>query len=672
MALRNAIGVTVPLAVAAAIGDPGGGLIAATGALNVAFSDGTDSYAHRARRMLTASVCCAIAVVVGALTGRLHALAILEAALCAFIAGMMAAVSVSAADIGTVTLIVLVVFSAQEMDPKHAAVAGLLALGGGLLQTALALALWPVHRYAPERRALSLLYAELSRAAAVAAPASGAPPATVEMSAAQTGLQALTGDRSLEAERYLALLSQAERIRLALLALSGLRARITEATPEIGRALTLASEILTAVAASLASAAPAKVPAECPVQLQELSEQLRKRDVHPAVRDARFQIEALSGQLRSALDLSSHVTRAGEIEFERREARQPWKLRLAGTVALLRANMQLGSATFRHAVRLAVCVVIGTLVGHFLDWHRSYWLPMTIAIILKPDFTSTFSRGVLRLGGTLAGLVLATGLFHFLAPSRPMEVALIALFAFLIRCFGPANYGILVTGLTALVVLMFAMTGNAPATVMVERGLNTTVGGWIALAAYWLWPTWESTLVSETLARMLENYRTYFRAVRDAYLEPDKSFASRLDRERMAARLGRSNLEAAVTRLRSEPGAPAKRVTALDAVLANSHRFIYAAMALEAGLVRSRPAPARDTFRTFTTHVDLTLYFLAASLRGANLMPADLPDLREDHHALIGSGDPAVERYALVNEETDRITNSLNTLTVEILAWERG
>jgi hypothetical protein len=33
------------------------------------------------------------------------------------------------------------------------------------------------------------------------------------------------------------------------------------------------------------------------------------------------------------------------------------------------------------------------------------------------------------------------------------------------------------------------------------------------------------------------------------------------------------------------------------------------------------------------------------------------------------SGDPHVERYALVNVETDRAVNSLNTLSAEILAW---
>jgi uncharacterized membrane protein YccC len=621
--------------------------------------------------MLASSLCCALAVFAGALTGRLHAVAIAEAAGCAFVAGMMVAVSTAAADIGAVTLITLVVFSAQEMPPKRALIAGLLALGGGLLQTALALALWPVRRYAPERRALATLYSELARAAAAGAPPTEAPPASAQMSAAQTALQALNGDRSLEAERYLALLSQAERIRLALLTLSRLRKRMGADAPETSRAMTLASEMLAAIGASLDSATPAARQVECTAELQELSEQLRTRDSVPMLRDARAQIEALAGQLRASLDLAGRSTPAGAVEFERYEAEQPWRLRLAGAVALLRANLQLDSAAFRHAVRLAACVVLGTLVGHMLDWRRSYWLPMTVAMILKPDFTSTFSRGLLRLGGTLAGLVLATGLFHFLAPGEAAEVVMIAVFAFVIRCYGPANYGVLVTALTALVVLMFAIVGSAPAVVMMARGLNTAAGGAIALAAYWLWPTWERAQISETLADMLDGYRAYFRAVRDAYLEPEKQFAAQLDRARKAARLGRSNLEAASTRLRSEPGVPASRLAALDAILANSHRFIHAAMSLEGGLVRSRPVPARDGFRVLTSHVDLTLYYLAAALRGSKIRAADLPDLREDHHALAGSGDPAVERYALVNVETDRMVNSLNTLTGEILAWER-
>jgi hypothetical protein len=92
-------------------------------------------------------------------------------------------------------------------------------------------------------------------------------------------------------------------------------------------------------------------------------------------------------------------------------------------------------------------------------------------------------------------------------------------------------------------------------------------------------------------------------------------------------------------------------------------------MSLEAGLARSRPVPARPPFRKFAADVDRTLELLAAALRSATVAAADLPDLREDHHELLHSGDPHIDRYELVNIETDRIANSLNTLAGEIIGW---
>jgi hypothetical protein len=65
----------------------------------------------------------------------------------------------------------------------------------------------------------------------------------------------------------------------------------------------------------------------------------------------------------------------------------------------------------------------------------------------------------------------------------------------------------------------------------------------------------------------------------------------------------------------------------------------------------------------------LTLYHLAAALRGSPVAPDSLPDLREDHHALVHSAGSEDERYAFVNTETDRITNSLNTLSEELRQW---
>jgi uncharacterized membrane protein YccC len=655
MALRNAIGIAIPLAAGLAAHNPSAAVMAATGALDVAFSDGEDPYLHRARRMLAAAVLVSIAVFTGRAVGHNHAAAIVLAALCAMAAGLMVAIGQTSADIGTITLVTLIVFSASPASPGKALSSGLLALGGGVLQTLISLALWPVKRYAPESAVVANLYRELARGASAGAPATDAPPATEAISAARDMLAALMGDRSVEAERFLVLFSQAERIRLSLLVLWRIRTRLArEGSPEaelLAQSLEIAADALDHIAVAL-----------------ENRKTFRLSPVFPSVSgDAKWQLDALAGQLRSAIELANHTTRGGRAEFEREQSSRPWTLRLAGGLAVLRANFCLESAAMRHAMRLAACVALADLLARSMGWQRAYWAPMTVAIVLKPDFTATYTRGVLRLAGTFAGLSLATLIVHLFSTPPAAEAVLITLFLFLMRWAGGTNYGVLVTALTGLVVFLFALTGVAPGEVVTARALNTLAGGGIALAAYRLWPTWERRRIPEALAELFEAYRRYFQAVRDGYLELTRP--AELEQVRQAGRLARTNLEASVARFAAEPGADAERLTVVERILANSHRYIHAVMALEAGLLRSRPAPARPAFRDFANAVDVTLYFLSAYLRGSPAGPGDLPDLRALHEKLVHSGGEGVERYALVNIEADRIVNSVNSLAVEVVQF---
>ena len=356
---------------------------------------------------------------------------------------------------------------------------------------------------------------------------------------------------SPEGLRYRSLLSQAERMRVNLLLLSRLRTRMERESPGsaegriLSRHFEIGSHALRTIGTSLAPGEPVSEASGLSTELQTLADEL------PPNSDARFQMDALSGQLRAAWDLATHATPEGAIAFERREGAKPWRLRLAGRMATLRANVSTDSAAFRHAVRLAACIAVGEMLGRGFEVSRAYWLPMTIAIVLKPDFAGTFSRGVLRLAGTFAGLVFATALFHALPAGLAGQVAAAVVSMFILRCFGPANYGISATAVTALVVILIAMSGVAPKEVIAARGWNTLAGGAIALLAYWLWPTWERTQFSEAMARTLDRYRDYFRAIRESHRE--------LDRTRLAGRLARTNLEASVERLRAEPGISAER-----------------------------------------------------------------------------------------------------------------
>ncbi|MEP6602215.1 MAG: FUSC family protein, partial [Nitrospirota bacterium] len=532
-----------------------------------------------------------------------------------------------------------------------------------------------------ERRAIGNLYAGLSAAATAQIEITSPPPASVQSAQAYAWIVSPGQDHSIQRERYRLLLSQAERIRLCVLALGRLRIRIereAEGLPQskiLVRVLEMSSALLGHIAQSLLASERLQSATQKLNELSTLSEEMR-RSKHPAlsplaaamVRDAITQMDALAGQLRAAIDLAASATPSGLDAFEQREASKPWSLRVSGTVATIRANLSFESAACRHAVRLAACLALGDSIGRALEWRRAYWIPMTIAIVLKPDFQSTFSRGVLRLAGTFAGLAFATALSHLLSPLLWVQMVLVAMFVFILRCFGPANYGIFVAAVSALVVSLVAITGVAPSQVIAARALNTCAGGALALLVYWIWPTWERTQVADVMARMLDGYRAYFRAVSQAYLQPEASFESELNRTRQDARLARSNLEASVDRLSAEPGGSGQLASAFTAMLASSHRLVHALMALEANLSRARSIAEPEPFRRFANDVEMSLYLLGAVLRGSPIVSGDLPDLREAHHNLIqASGSPA-ERFLLLNVETDRITNSLNTLREQVFA----
>ena len=386
IALRNTLGVAVPLTAGYLLGLPGGGLACATGALNVSYSDSHDPYGQRARRMMAASVLVSLAVFFGALVGHNHLVAIIVAGVASLIAGMMVALSTTAADLGVITLVTLLVYSAVPQTPERAVYAGLLALAGGLFQTLLSLSLWPVRRYAAERQALSELYRELARAAALPVQVLAAPPASGPMTRAQTIVGSLRDSRGVDAERYWLLLNQAERSRLSLLTAVRLHTRLERLSPESpARQATMqfmeaCSQAMRAISDALSAGSPTAAPPVLWSVLDSLAEQVRRvlpgssPQTMALLGDLAAQMDALAGQLRSATDLAQATSPAGDEAFEQRELSRPQRLRVAGPLATVRANLCLGSAAFRHALRLAACVCLGEALGRIFSLHRAYWI----------------------------------------------------------------------------------------------------------------------------------------------------------------------------------------------------------------------------------------------------------------------------------------------------------
>ncbi len=154
----------------------------------------------------------------------------------------------------------------------------------------------------------------------------------------------------------------------------------------------------------------------------------------------------------------------------------------------LRNQLHFRSPAFRHALRLAVALALGGELGRLWFTHNAYWLPLTVVIVLRPDFQQTFTRGLARMGGTLVGAGLTT-LIVFLARPGHGALALLAVsFAWLCFSFFRVNYALYAVFITAYVVFMLSFGGLPEMGVVEARLLATCLGGVLALLAYLAWP----------------------------------------------------------------------------------------------------------------------------------------------------------------------------------------
>jgi hypothetical protein len=126
-----------------------------------------------------------------------------------------------------------------------------------------------------------------------------------------------------------------------------------------------------------------------------------------------------------------------------------------------------------------------------------------------------------------------------------------------------------------------------------------------------------------------------------------------------------------VERLAAEPGVEPEQTAMVNAMIAASHRFAHAMIALEAGIPQFKGQAPRPEFRVFAGEIEKTLKLLACKLAGERVGEREFPDLRQAYTRLIQTGDPKIARYAFTNLEADRMVNSLNTLREQVFAWHK-
>ncbi|MGY1594219.1 FUSC family protein [Geodermatophilus sp. SYSU D00708] len=147
------------------------------------------------------------------------------------------------------------------------------------------------------------------------------------------------------------------------------------------------------------------------------------------------------------------------------------------------------------AVRLALCMTIAEVARQYLPIQRPYWVLLTVAIVLKPDFGSVFTRAVQRGAGTLLGVLIGSLLLAVLPRNAWVLVAMAAAAA-LLPWARNANFGLFSVFQTPVIILLLDLALPGGPGLVGARLLDTLIGCAIVLVfGYLLWPqTWRAPL----------------------------------------------------------------------------------------------------------------------------------------------------------------------------------
>lgn len=466
--VRAAVGVAGPMLVAALTGHLLVGMWVSMGTLLLTAGEKSVGYGTRFRQIATTTPLASAAYFLGALSHAAPVVTVAVMAVVALVSGLLSGYSgiLSVATMQAM-LIAAIAIGVPAAAPYWKA-AGLFVVGA-LLYAALLLAEAATDRRRPQRHAL---VAVLERLADLArAQAAGATDLTAARAHAVAAIDAFD--------------------RLAITS----RRAAAGPSREYSRAATVSRAADQLLARLLAHDAEPALSAAAADRLTEMSRAAahRRRPTPSGIDDGTLvRVRMLESAIWDRTDLFDALPR-------------PERARLSLP----------GPALLASAGRLSLCTALAYAAFYLLPVPHGYWIPLTVALVMKPDLGSVFGRAVLRSIGTVCGAAIAVALG--LLPHDPMLAS--ALLAVLAACLPWAmarSYLWQAMFLTPLIMILIDVVVPADTIpgISLARIESTFLGGAIVVVAgYLIWPSARHTGVGSAFGAALSSLARYAKDV---------------------------------------------------------------------------------------------------------------------------------------------------------------
>lgn len=260
-----------------------------------------------------------------------------------------------------------------------------------------------------------------------------------------------------------------------------------------------------------------------------------------------------------------------------------------------RRRLILGPEVIISALKLTLCMAIAVILTEKLPGDHSYWLAMTVAIVLKPDFGSVFVRAIHRSIGTCIGVLIAAAIVT-LVPEGMGRVAVIALLCIPLPWAGLRSYAAMVSLMTPVILLLIALAvpGSAESDV-VQRLIDTLLGVAVALVfGFLIWPRSRNTELGASFVTALNAVTAFMTAATAKVPEKDAemaAFRQNLDEREFTAYQRLSDLRTQLQKLVAEPPPSGREAAAWFPAVVGAERLCDGIAAYAGGRSLGDPPP---------------------------------------------------------------------------------
>ncbi|WP_366788829.1 FUSC family membrane protein [uncultured Flavobacterium sp.] len=338
----------------------------------------------------------------------------------------------------------------------------------------------------------------------------------------------------------------------------------------------------------------------------------------------------------------------------------------------LRENLGFSSTIFRHSLRLTITIALGFIIGLVFNFENTYWILLTIVVIMRPGYGLTKQRSFQRIVGTVTGGIIAFAFLSFI--DHTIIIGTLAIVCMILGfAFTATNYRIGATFVTIYVVFVYGMLNPNIADVIQYRIVDTAVGAALAfLANYFLWPAWEFMNLPGFIKKSIEANRNYLEEISSFYNQKGLAPTSyRLARKNAFIELG--NLMSSYQRMAQEPKSKQKQQQQVYKLAVLNHTLLSSLASLGTYIQSHKTYKASEAFNvvvsTVIRNLDHAISLLNIEIQAEEAQLQQNEELAMRFTELKNIRARELREEHLTEEEEFRLKMEEAHLVIEQLVW---